>query len=339
MAPQTQKNTMQNNDNSSLGFDQEIRLPEISDVPPAIEGSGGDEHTNKVAILIAQLTLDFDQAWGWMKAWNKICRPEWQEYRLKQKTESAWNYVHPDELVVIPVEERPRARARKVSFKRLNAMAFTAKGKYDELLEGVSGREIPSAEAVIDDLYPGNPWICRAAGSPNGYTDRRESFRGVEKEFEWIVPSPMSAQTGYARSTGNPRSYRCLENAGPLRYMVIEFDFTSSFQAHIDAWAKEGISPRDVQARLIEWLGLEEEIRQWPFMIVDSGKKSLHSWYAIHEGFPLEDALELLTRALPYGADKHGESPCWLFRFPGGTRKSDKGQPQPIIFYDKTKLV
>ena len=331
---------MQNDDNSSLDFDQEIRLPEISDVPPAIEGSGGDEHTNKVAISIVQLTPDFDQAWEWMRAWNKICRPEWQEYRLKQKLESAWNYVYPDELVSLAdAIERPRARRKKVSFKRLDEFAFQAKGKYEELMRFCEGKPIPSAEEAIDQMYPGNPLICRASKDQRwSFTGTRESIRGVEKEMEWIVPSPMSARTGVTQG-GRPGSRRCRDNAGPWRYMVIEFDFTSDFKEHIDAWTKEGISTRDVQARLILWLGTEGEPRQWPFMIVDSGGKSLHSWYAIHDGFPEEDAMALLSRAIPYGADKRGDQPEHLFRFPGGTRKSDKGQPQPIIFYDKTKLV
>ena len=319
----------------------EIELPEISDVPPAIEGRNGDGHTNSVAILIARSTPDFDQAWEWMLRWNKICKPVWPEYRLKQKLESAWNYAHPNEFIIIPEEEinRPRARKRKVSFKRLNEFASQAKGKYDELLSAIKDKEIPPLEELIDQMYPGNPLICRATGSwKHAMTDTRESFRGVEKEMEWIVPSPMSKMTGVTKG-GRDGSRRCRDNAGPWRYMVIEFDFTVEFKEHIDAWAAAGISTRDVQARLILWLAVEGECRQWPFMIVDSGKKSLHSWYAIHRNFPEWAAMDLLSRAIPLGADKHADQPEQFFRFPGGTRKSDKGQSQPVIFYDRTKLV
>ena len=76
-----------------------------------------------------------------------------------------------------------------------------------------------------------------------------------------------------------------------------------------------------------------------PFLVVHTGGKSLHSWYAIHPGFPHSMALDLLSRAIPLGADKHAEQPEQLFRFPGGTRKSEQNQPQSIIFYDRKKLL
>ena len=316
-------------------------LPEIKDVDPAIEGSGGDAHTNAVAILISEKTTEFEQAWTWISKWNKTCVPPWPEYRLKEKLTSAWNYVYPDILRTISPEEanRPRARRKKVSFKRLDEIAFTAKGKYDELLAFLAGHKVPPLEQVIDEMYPGNPILCWASGRQWWMrTGHREAIRGVEHQLEWLVPSPMSALRGTAMS-GKENSVRCRDNAGPFRYMVIEFDFTEDFREHIDAWAKEGISTRDVQARLILWLALEGEPRAWPFMIVDSGKKSLHTWYAIHERFTEEDAMDLLSRAIPLGADKHADQPEQFFRFPGGTRKSDKSQPQPILYYDRNKLV
>jgi hypothetical protein len=120
---------------------------------------------------------------------------------------------------------------------------------------------------------------------------------------------------------------------------VIEFDFTKLFQKHIDAWAAKGISTRDVQAWLVHWLGTTGEPRQWPFMIVDTGGKSLHNWYQINKKFSEQNALDLLSRAIPLGADKRAEQPEQFFRFPGGTRKSERSQPQPVLYYDPAKLV
>ena len=280
-----------------------------------------------------------------MQAWNtQRCRPPWPAYRVEYKTRQGWEEVHGQEGLPSEIGNYPRlgkVRKSKVNFKALDKIAFQAKGDYQRLLEGMAGMDpLPPLETIIDQMYPGNPWIARAAGSQKwAYTDRRESIRGKEKEFEWIVPNPMISQTGYAKSTRNPNSYRCETNAATTRrYIVIEFDFTKDFKSNLEAWAKEGISGRDVQAALIHWLAKTGPNRQWPFMIVDSGGKSLHSWYAIHRGFSEQNALALLQRAIPLGADFHAGKTEWFFRFPGGTRKSEQSQTQTILFYDRKKL-
>ena len=319
-----------------------IDLPRVIDIEPAIAGSGGDDHTYAVAQQIAACTADFDLFVSWMREWNRRCKPPWDDYWLLHNVRKGWRLVHgDDEFYLPPVDTLPRAKASKVSFKRLDEIAFTAKGKFDELLAFLKPRRrrIPTSEAIIDRIYPDNPLICRAAGAEQwARTDTRESFRGVEEEFEWIVPSPMSKVTGYTKE-GKAGSHRCRDNAGPRIYVVIEFDFTKIFAKHIAAWAAAGISTRDVQAMLILWLATTGEPRRWPFMIVDTGGKSLHSWYQISKQFSEQNALDLLTRALPFGADKRAEQPEQFFRFPGGTRKSEKSQPQPVLYYDPKKLV
>jgi hypothetical protein len=149
----------------------------------------------------------------------------------------------------------------------------------------------------------------------------------------------MSKVTGLAPTTGNPNSHRCIGNAGPMKYIVIEFDLDSRFDSIKPKWEAEGISLRDVQAALIHHLATTGKPKAWPFMIVDSGGKSLHSWFQINANFPKSAALALLARAVPLGADHRANETERFFRFPGGTRKSEKSQPQPVLLYDPSKLV
>lgn len=324
----------------------EIDLPRVIDIEPAVSGSRGDDHTFAVAKQIAACTADFELYAAWMREWNRTCRPPWDENRLGHNIRKGWREVHGEalegcpEFYVPPPDNLLWARRSRLSIKALNRIAFSATGAFAEMLEAFSKKKLPPLEVIIDQMYPGDPLLCRAAGSETwARTAPRESIRGVEHEFEWIVPSPMSKETGHTKE-GKPGSHRCRDNSGPRIYLVIEFDFDpKTFGRQLEAWAKKGISGHDVQAALIRHLALEGEPRQWPFMIVDTGGKSLHSWYEISWRFPEQSALDLLARAIPLGADKRAEQPEQFFRFPGGHRKSEKGQPQTILFYNEKNLV
>ena len=328
---------MQGHDGLSGEFNQdEFGLPSVDAVPPAIQGEDGRKRTMEVANLCAAAAPSFEEFASWMHAWNRTCEPPWDgvgyegiDYWIKD----AWGFVRGGNAPV-EREEILRVANKKKSFRELDKIAFTARGQYDQFLAEIKDRPIPTSEKVIDQLYPGNPLLCRSMERESyAFTDDRESIRGVEEKYEWIVPSPMAAKWGW--NGKGKKSYRCRENAARIRsYLIVEFDFGETFKKHIDAWAKEGISPRDVQIALIYFLAATGEPRRFPFMIVDSGGKSLHSWFAIGAKFPESAALALLSRALVFGADKRAEYPEQFFRFPGGTRSSEKGQPQPILFYD-----
>ena len=335
---------MHDDDTPFFGISQGISdsLPDISAIDPAIEFQGGDDHTFAVARNMARCTADFEKYAAWMMEWNKRCQPPWPALRMARNIRKAWKDVHEiSEEFYVPEEDNlPRVKRSRVSFKRLNEIAFESKGAYQELLEAAAKMDpLPTCEKLIDEIYPGDPLICRAAKSETwARTAPRSSIRGVEHEMEWIVPSPMSKLTGVTKE-GRPGSHRCRDNAArKRRYIVIEFDFGKTFKEHIEAWAAAGISTRDVQAALIKWLATTGNPRAWPFLIVDSGGKSLHSWYAIHKRFNEQNALDLLARAVPFGADHRADEPERFFRFPGGTRKSEKSQTQTVLFYDRKKL-
>ena len=328
---------MQDHDGLSGEFNQdEFSLPPVDSVPPAIQGDHGRDRTRDVANRCAANAESFEDFEAWMRAWNRTCEPPWDgegyegiEYWIKD----AWEFTRGGGRALLQ-EEILRVATKKRSLRELDKIAFTAHGQYDQFLAEIKDRPIPTSEEVIDQLYPGNPLLCRSRQYESyAFTDTRESIRGVEEKYEWIVPSPMVAKWGW--NGKGKKSYRCRENAARIRsYLIIEFDFGETFKKHLDAWAREGISPRDVQIALIYFLARQGEPRRFPFMIVDSGGKSLHSWFAIGRKFPETAALALLSRALVFGADKRAEYPEQFFRFPGGTRSSERGQPQPILFYD-----
>ncbi len=77
-------------------------------------------------------------------------------------------------------------------------------------------------EEIIDRLFPDDPLLC--VGRSNWFfeTRPREALRGRLAELQFIVPSAMSARTGCTQDA-RP-SEHTLENTGPRRFLVVEFD-------------------------------------------------------------------------------------------------------------------
>ena len=63
----------------------------LRQMPPAVEGGGGDSHTFKVAcVVVRDFAVDnFDDAMEVLQAWNSGCVPPWDERDLAQKVISA----------------------------------------------------------------------------------------------------------------------------------------------------------------------------------------------------------------------------------------------------------
>lgn len=65
----------------------------VEDITPAIQGSGGDDHTFKVAcMLIRDIGISEDDALRLMLRWNETCIPPWTETELKKKIHGAALY-------------------------------------------------------------------------------------------------------------------------------------------------------------------------------------------------------------------------------------------------------
>ena len=158
--------------------------------------------------------------------------------------------------------------------------------------------DAPATEAIVDALFPGNPLLCCGRKVNDHYgTGTRAEWRGQLADFQFIVPSPMTAEEG--RTQDGKMSPRCLENTGPRRFLVIEFDRGAT----------------DTHAAVLWHLA-----RMAPLVLaVHSGGKSLHGWFAC-AGADEETLLRFMRYAVSLGADPATWTRCQFVRMPDGLR-------------------
>lgn len=165
----------------------------------------------------------------------------------------------------------------------------------------------PHTEAIIDRLFPGNPLLCCGLSSTTFDTRPREEWRGQLGKLAFIVPSPMSACTG--RTKEGRESKHTLENTGPRRFMVCEFD--------------QGSTDEHAQI-LIHLMPLAPLV-----CVVHSGGKSLHGWFYVH-GASEEKIENFFRYAVSLGADRATWTRSQFVRMPDGTR--DNGKQQTVYY-------
>lgn len=191
----------------------------------------------------------------------------------------------------------------------------------------------PGAEDIVDLLFPGNPLLCVATHPPDARTLPREEWRGSLANHSLIVPSPMKDPTGTNKE--GKTSSRCLDNTGPRRFLVVEFDFkaaTPDGQPTPEApllarLESEGRTVQDLCAALLLHLMQFAPL----LMAVHSGGKSLHGWFPA-AGIPDDTLRSFFALAVRLGADPSTWTPCQLVRLPEGLR--DNGQRQSVRFLD-----
>jgi hypothetical protein len=164
----------------------------------------------------------------------------------------------------------------------------------------VSEKE-PKTEEILDALYTGNPLLCFGRSANVFRTKPRESWRGRESGFQFIVPNPMIKETGVTKD--GKTSERCLENTGPRRFLVTEFDISEEdekWAPYAREWKEKGISVLDANVALLIELA-RRGLPRFPLALaVHSGGKSIHSWYFC-EGLTDERARLTNTRSAAVG--------------------------------------
>ena len=168
-------------------------------------------------------------------------------------------------------------------------------------------------EAIIDQLFPGNPLLCAGRNKYRFDTKPREAWRGGLSERQVIVPSPMTAKRGLTK-TGK-WSKHTAANTGPRRFLVVEFD-TGTLDEHA--------------ALLIHLASFAPLV-----CVVHSGGKSLHGWFYVH-GETDAKVRRFFNYAVSLGADPATWTPCQFVRMPGGRR--DTGQRQTVFFLNLKPL-
>ena len=178
-----------------------------------------------------------------------------------------------------------------------------------ESLTARFGRSTESPHEILRALFDSNDLVCFGKTQYHVATGKLEDhLREGTNGKPFIVPSPMSAWEGTTRE--GKISQRSLNNTGPRKHLVIEFD-------HHDT---------STQASLIEHLATIAPL----VMVVHSGGKSLHAWFACR-GLPDETLKPFMRYAVRLGADPATWTRSQLVRTPGAFREN--GNMQAVIVF------
>ena len=195
--------------------------------------------------------------------------------------------------------------------QELRSKVILDNGGLDELKNLSNPRLDPEkrhTEEIVTALFPGNPLLCCALSKSRFNTRTRDEWRGQLEPLQLIVPSPMSAKQGRTKD-GAKESEHTLENTGPRRFLVVEFD-TGTTDEHASI--------------LIHLAGFAPLV-----CAVHSGGKSLHGWFHV-EGLPEDRVLKFFRYAVQLGADRALWTRSQFVRMPDGTR--DNGRIQKVVF-------
>ncbi len=178
--------------------------------------------------------------------------------------------------------------------------------------------DTPNTEVILDLLYPDNPWLC--IGKTQKYFDTLtlDYWRGRLLDKQFIVPSPMTGQLGI--TTMGKRSKHTLNNTGPRRYLVLDFDNGTL----------------DQHAAIIWHLGKYAPLT----MVLFSGGKGLHAWFNVHKCHE-PDVLKFFQYSVSLWADKRLWTRSQFARLPDGLRSGDKQKPearQPVIYINPENI-
>lgn len=173
----------------------------------------------------------------------------------------------------------------------------------------------PDVDFFIDHLFLGeDTLLCIGTSVFTFSTFSRFQWRRCNLHGKsLIVPSPMTAQYGVTKD--GKRSEHTLDNTGPRRYLVTEFDSGTP----------------DEQVALIAHLRKFAPL----VMVLSSGNKSLHAWWNCVGD---EDRqFKFFRYAVSLGADPATWTRSQFVRLPQGWR-ADKDALQQVYFFDRECL-
>ena len=214
---------------------------------------------------------------------------------------------------------KPKLKWPEVNEKRRAAVIaetrITLADLFDLSPTRMEGDE-PDSDWFVDQLFPGNPLLCIGYSNRVFATRPREKFRGTLGEQALIVPSPMSMPVGIRKSDGR-LSAHTLDNTGPRRFLVTEFDKGSPDEQCSIIWHLRDFAPL--------------------VMVLSSGGKSLHAWWRCWDA-PEDVVQRFFTYAVTLGADPMTWTRSQFVRLPMGWRH-DSGRRQEVLFFDHNVLV
>jgi len=184
-------------------------------------------------------------------------------------------------------------------------------GLYQSLVNRLT---LPRAEEIdcygaLELLFGENTLLCCGADQSKFRTAPLYFFKDKCEGLQFVVPSPMSSI--WAETQGGDRSQHTLNNTGPRKYLVVEFD-TGEHADH---------------AAFLHNLNRIIPIT----MVVHSGNKSLHGWFHV-EGMSETKQVSFFDEATKLGADTATWNKSLFVRMPDGTREN--GKRQSILYFN-----
>lgn len=164
-------------------------------------------------------------------------------------------------------------------------------------------------EEIVSTLFPGDPLLCCALHNWRFDTRPRNEWQGELAELQLIVPSPMNARTGLTAE--GKESKHSLDNTGPRRFLVVEFDNGTADQHAA------------ILLHLAEYAPL--------CLAVHSGGKSLHGWFYVADSDEAK-VHRFFRYAVSLGADPKLWGRSQFCRMPDGQRGN--GQRQVVFFFN-----
>jgi len=164
---------------------------------------------------------------------------------------------------------------------------------------------------ILEWLYPDpSALICVGKSTYDFHSARLNQFRDLT-QCQFIVPCYMSKAKGITQD--GKESMHCLDNCGPRRFCVCDFDEPKSQDHPAIIW------------QLKKTFDL--------VMVLSSGGKSLHAWFNV----PEDEEEDFWAAAVPLGADPAlMRNRSSFVRIPYGTREN--GNRQMPIYFDRRKL-
>jgi hypothetical protein len=170
------------------------------------------------------------------------------------------------------------------------------------------------AQYLLERLFPGDPLLCLGWDAMRFDTRPLSEWTSPET-MQFLTPSPMIARMG-RRKSDNGLSSHTLDNTGPRRFTVVDFDDHAGLDMHAAA----------------SWY----LAKRLPLVLaLHSGGKSLHAWFYT-AGLSESALLPEFQLACKLGGDKALWTRSQFARIPDGTRAN--GEVQRAYYFNPEVL-
>lgn len=283
----------------------------VAEVPGAVSGAGGHNHTFHLACeLVWGFALSDGEAFDILRDWNATCQPPWTEYELRRKIEQAGKASH----------DKPRGHKVETSTKTIitpkkhilvrepKKPEPTAPRDLPEPIENgcvtllqlafEPGENISISEAVLNDEGRGVPAGSGLVLSREEWLKKLESKNGDPNRLWSSTDNPGAYIRVNPMKVGGSKD----EDVTAYRHALLEFDSGASLGE---------------QYNIIKQSNLPITA------IVYSGGKSIHAWVRVDAKDRIEygeRVKRLLTYFEQYKPDIKNKNPSRFARLPGMRR-------------------